>query len=112
MANSESGEQVGFPHSLPAIRYSPRAFRLRAHPWYHEAHLEQGWISMASESVGGILGAIVAAIVLAVAVMFGPIGQYGKPPKPAKVEPAPAAAPAAPVTPAPRGPIIREVPNQ
>lgn len=63
---------------------------------------------MSSESVGGILGAIVAAIVLAVAVMFGPIGQYGKPPKPAKVEPAPAPAAA----PAPRGPIIREVPNQ
>ena len=59
-----------------------------------------------------LTGAIVAAIVLAVAVVFGPIGQYGKPPKPAKVEPAPAAAPAAPAAPAPRGPIIREVPNQ
>jgi hypothetical protein len=67
---------------------------------------------MSSESVGGILGAVVAAFVLAVAVMFGPIGQYGKPPKPAKVEPAPAAAPAAPAAPAPRGPVIREVPNQ
>jgi len=67
---------------------------------------------MSSESVGGVLGAIVAAIVLAVAVVFGPIGQYGKPPKPAKVEPAPAAAPPAPAAPPPRGPIIREVPNQ
>ncbi|WP_426419120.1 hypothetical protein [Bradyrhizobium genosp. A] len=65
---------------------------------------------MSSESVGGICGAIVAAIVLAVAVVFGPIGQYGKPPKPAKVEPAPAMAP--PAAPAPRGPVIREVPNQ
>lgn len=66
---------------------------------------------MSSESVGGICGAIVAAIVLAVAVVFGPIGQYGKPPKPARVEPAPAATgPAA--APAPRGPVIREVPNQ
>jgi hypothetical protein len=65
---------------------------------------------MSSESVGGICGAIVAAGVLAVAVVFGPIGQYGKPPKPAKVEPAPAAV--APVAPAPRGPVIREVPNQ
>ena len=46
---------------------------------------------MTSESVGGIFGAIVAAVVLAVAVVFGPIGQFGKPPKPAKVEPAPAA---------------------
>jgi hypothetical protein len=62
---------------------------------------------MSSESVGGIC---VAAGVLAVAVAFGPIGQYGKPPKPAKVEPAPAAV--APVAPAPRGPVIREVPNQ
>jgi hypothetical protein len=67
---------------------------------------------MTSESIGGILGAIVAAIVLAVAVVFGPIGQYGKPPKPAKVEqPANAMAPA-PAAPAPRGPVIREVPNQ
>ena len=66
---------------------------------------------MSSELVGGICGAIVAAGVLAVAVVFGPIGQYGKPPKPAKVEPA-AVAPAAPVAPAPRGPVIREVPNQ
>lgn len=67
---------------------------------------------MSSEMVGGICGAVVAAIVLAVAVVFGPIGQYGKPPKPAKVEPAPSAmAPAAPA-PAPRGPVIREVPNQ
>jgi len=47
---------------------------------------------MSSESVGGILGAIVAAVVLAVAVVLGPIGQYGKPPRPAKAEPAPAAA--------------------
>ena len=67
---------------------------------------------MRSESVGGILGTIVAGIVLAVAVVFGPIGQYGKPPKPAKVEPAPAGVAPAPVAPAPRGPVIREVPNQ
>ena len=102
------------PHSLPAIRswpFAPGAFRPRVHPWYHSAHLERGWVSMSSESVGGILGAIVAAIVLAAAVVFGPIGQYGKPPRPAKVEPAPAAAPAAPAAPAPRGPVIKEVPN-
>lgn len=68
---------------------------------------------MAPESVGGIFGAIVAAIVLAAAVVFGPIGQYGKPPRPAKVEqPAAAAVAPAPVAPAPRGPVIREVPNQ
>jgi len=63
---------------------------------------------MSSESVGGILGAIVAVIVLAVAVIFGPIGQYGKPPKAEK----PAAAAPAPAEPAPRGPVFREVPNQ
>lgn len=66
---------------------------------------------MSSESVGGILGAIVAAIVLAVAVVFGPIGQFGKPPKPARVE-QPAVVAPVPVAPAPRGPVIREVPNQ
>ena len=65
---------------------------------------------MSSESVGGILGAIVAAIVLAVAVVFGPIGQSGTPPRPAKVEPAPAVVPA-PAAPVPRGPVIKEVPN-
>ena len=68
---------------------------------------------MAPESVGGILGAIVAAVVLAAAVVFGPIGQYGKPPRPAKAEqPAAATAAPAPVAPAPKGPVIREVPNQ
>jgi hypothetical protein len=66
---------------------------------------------MSSESVGGILGAIVAAVVLAAAVVMGPIGQYGKPPKPAKVEPAPAGMAPAPAAPAPRGPVIKEVPN-
>jgi hypothetical protein len=66
---------------------------------------------MRSESIGGILGAIVAAIVLAVAIFFGPIGQYGKPPKPAKVE-QPAAMAPAPAASLPRGPVIREVPNQ
>jgi hypothetical protein len=63
---------------------------------------------MNSESVGGILGAIVASIVLVVAIAYGPIGQFGKPaPKPAAVQPAQAA----PAAPAPRGPVIREVPN-
>jgi hypothetical protein len=64
---------------------------------------------MNSESVGGILGAIVASIVLVVAIAYGPIGQFGKPaPKPAVVQQPGQMAPAAP---APRGPVIREVPN-
>jgi hypothetical protein len=66
-----------------------------------------GYFSMDSRSVAGILGAIVASIVLVIAIVYGPIGQFGKPAKPAKptiVQP-PAAAPA------PRGPVVREVPN-
>jgi hypothetical protein len=60
---------------------------------------------MTSQSVATILGWIVALAVLGMAVVYGPLGQLGKPPKPAAVEqPAPAA-------PAPRGPVIREVPN-
>jgi hypothetical protein len=63
---------------------------------------------MNSESVGGILGAIVASIVLVVAIAYGPIGQFGKPaPKPAAAQPAQTA----PAASAPRGPVIREVPN-
>ena len=95
--------------STVAVR---QPFRPCAHPWYHWPHLEQGRGGMSSELVGGIFGAIVAAVVLAVAVVFGPIGQYGKPPsRPRSSRPA-AMAPAAPAAPAPRGPVIREVPNQ
>jgi hypothetical protein len=39
---------------------------------------------MNSEKVGGILGAIVAAAVLAMAIAYGPLGQAGKSPKPAQ----------------------------
>jgi hypothetical protein len=61
---------------------------------------------MNSEKVAGILGAIVAVAVLAAAVVYGPIGQFGKPQKQIqKVEqPAPAAPPV-------RGPVVREVPQ-
>jgi hypothetical protein len=63
---------------------------------------------MNSESVAGILGAIIASLVLVVAIAFGPIGQFGKPPaRPASAQPA--AAQPAPA--APRGPVIRDVPN-
>jgi hypothetical protein len=63
---------------------------------------------MSSESVAGILGAIIASVVLVVAIAYGPIGQFGKPPaKPASVQPATAQ----PAPAAPRGPVIRDVPN-
>jgi hypothetical protein len=65
---------------------------------------------MSSESVAGILGAIIASVVLVVAIAYGPIGQFGKPPaKPTSVQPA--GQPMQPGPAAPRGPVIREVPN-
>jgi hypothetical protein len=65
---------------------------------------------MNSQSVAGLLGAIVASIVMVVAIAYGPIGQFGKPPKPASLQ-QPAPFQPVPATPAPRGPVIREVPN-
>ena len=63
---------------------------------------------MTSESLAGILAAIIASVVLVAAIAYGPIGQFGKPaPKPAAQQPAQMA----PAAPAPRGPVIREVPN-
>jgi len=54
-----------------------------------------------------MLGAIVAAVVLVIAFLYGPIG---KPPNPGqKVESA--AQPTAPPPPAARGPVVREVPQ-
>jgi energy-converting hydrogenase Eha subunit A len=64
---------------------------------------------MNSQSVAGILGAIVASIVLVAAVVYGPMGQSGKPARPASVQPA--AVQPVPAAPVPRGPVIREVPN-
>jgi hypothetical protein len=67
---------------------------------------------MNSQSVAGLLGAIVASIVMVVAIAYGPIGQFGKPPaKPASFQ-QPAVLQPVPAAPAPRGPVIREVPNQ
>jgi hypothetical protein len=63
---------------------------------------------MTSQSVAGFLGGIIALAVLAAAVVYGPIGQFGKPVQPAAVQQPVQAAPAAP---APRGPVIKEVPN-
>ena len=53
----------------------------------------EGLLRMTSQSVAGILAAIVAAVVLLVAFAYGPIGQFGKP---AKVQQPVQAAPAAP----------------
>ena len=64
---------------------------------------------MTSDSVAGILGWIVAAVVLVMAVIYGPIGQFGKPSRAPAAATAPAAAPPGPA--APKGPVIREVPN-
>jgi hypothetical protein len=62
---------------------------------------------MNSESVAGILGAIVASVVLVVAIFYGPIGQGKRPKQVQKIEqPAPAVT-APPV----RGPVVREVPQ-
>lgn len=61
---------------------------------------------MTSHSLANVLGWIVLVVVLVAAVYYGPLGQFGKP------KPAPAVQqPAAPASPAPRGPVIREVPN-
>jgi len=67
---------------------------------------------MTSESVAGVLGAIVAAGVLVVAFAYGPIGQLGKPvrPPPVRIE-QPAAQPGQQLQPPVRGPVVREVPN-
>jgi hypothetical protein len=62
---------------------------------------------MDSEKVAGILGAIVAAAVLAIAFVYVPIGQIAKPQKQMqKTE-----QPAQPAPPAVRGPVVREVPQ-
>jgi hypothetical protein len=64
---------------------------------------------MDSQWLAGILGGIVAAIVLVAAFVYGPMGPMGK----SKPDAAPAAqtTPSAPATPGQRGPVIREVPN-
>ena len=73
------------------------------------SEIDQGNVQMSSEKIGGILGAIVAAVVLAIAFAYGPVGQMGKPQKQTqKIE-----APKQPTTPTPavRGPVVREVPQ-
>jgi hypothetical protein len=62
---------------------------------------------MSPERTGTILGAIIAAAVLAAAFIYVPIGSRTMTAKPAA---APEPAPAPPVA-VPRGPVVREVPN-
>ncbi|HMM91030.1 hypothetical protein [Bradyrhizobium sp.] len=66
---------------------------------------------MNSQSIAGLLGAIVASVVMVVAIAYGPIGQYGKPARPASIQQPASALQQVPAAPAPRGPVIREVPN-
>jgi len=63
---------------------------------------------MNSESVAGVLGAIVASAVLVIAIAYGPIGQFGKPERQMQKS-----EPAKPLNAAPavRGPVVREVPQ-
>ena len=63
---------------------------------------------MESEKVGGILGAIVAAVVLAIAFAYGPLGPFVKPEKQLQNNEAPKAPPGPPPV---KGPVIREVPQ-
>jgi len=64
---------------------------------------------MKAESVGGLLGAIVAAAVLAAAFYYVPVGPMAR--QPARVEVPPTQVQTVPVAPAVRGPVVREVPN-
>lgn len=68
---------------------------------------------MSSQSTAGFLGTLVAVIALAAAFIYGPSpSQIRNPTQPVAAQPQPVpAADAAPAVPAPRGPVIREVPN-
>jgi hypothetical protein len=63
---------------------------------------------MTSHSLANVLGWIVLLVVLAAAVFYGPLGQFGKPKQPAAVAPAQTAPAPAPAV---KGPVIKEVPN-
>jgi chorismate synthase len=64
---------------------------------------------MSSETVGGVLGAIVGSAVLVVAIAYGPIGQIGKPQK--QVQKLEQPRESVIVAPAVRGPVVRELPQ-
>lgn len=70
---------------------------------------------MTTQSFAGFLGAVVAAIVLAAAFYYVPVGPFAKPAKvaaPVQVQAVPPApADATPAAPAARGPVVKDVPN-
>ncbi|MDB5583283.1 MAG: hypothetical protein JWR80_8459 [Bradyrhizobium sp.] len=63
---------------------------------------------MESEKVAGVLGAIVASIILVIAFAYSPAGPWGKPQTQVQKIEAPKAPPGPPP---PRGPVVREVPQ-
>jgi hypothetical protein len=63
---------------------------------------------MNSQKIAGILGAIIAAAILVIAIAYGPIGQFGKPQKQVQKVEQPKEPPSAPAV---RGPVVREVPQ-
>jgi hypothetical protein len=63
---------------------------------------------MESEKVAGILGAIVASIILVIAFAYSPVGPWGKPQAQTQKIEAPKAPPGPPPV---RGPVVREVPQ-
>jgi hypothetical protein len=94
-----------------ARRNCPNLLAYSRDPIFHDIHRRgrtYGNTSMTSHSLANVLGWLVLVVVLAAAVFYGPLGQLGKPPSAKVVQPA---QPAAPVAPAPRGPVIKEVPN-
>jgi hypothetical protein len=106
------GYRDGFHQAQGCVEVAPRCdvpalFLGQDFPWYHLAG--GGWgFGMESEKVGGILGAIVAAVVLAIAFAYGPMGPFGKPAKQLQKIEAPKAPPGPPPV---KGPVIREVPQ-
>lgn len=71
---------------------------------------DKGSSGMDTEAIAKVLGAIVSAIVLLAAIVFGPIGQMGKPAREVqKIELPQPVAPVAPAAPVVRGPVVREL---
>lgn len=63
---------------------------------------------MESEKAAGIIGAIVASIILVIAFTYSPAGPWGKPQTQIQKIEAPNAPPGPPAV---KGPVVREVPQ-